>query len=221
MLTKAAVSADARLRRGAAEALRRQPAKLSAELVTPLLSDEDAATREAAADAVLSILVPPAGAAYASSGGVPAQAKVVVPPASASQMASWHDALLQRTNAAPSLRLAAAVFATGDAKADLPLLLAALDKTETTPARREQDATAIGLILSKLPWPEGRAALDKLCGSPVLFAMAAQQFGRAARPVADYLLEPARFKSAVERASGQALKDALEMLAGYSSWERL
>jgi HEAT repeat protein/thiol-disulfide isomerase/thioredoxin len=212
LLTKAAASADARLRRGAAEALGRQPARLAAEIVAPLLADEDAATRAAAAEVVLSIVVPPAGPAAIRRPG--AAAKTNAPPASASQMASWHAAMLQRTNGAPSLPLAAAVFATGDAKADLPLLLAALDKPVTTPARREQDATAIGLIMAKLPWPEGRAALDKFCGSPVLFAMAAQQSGKAAAGAAEYLLEPARFKSAVERASGDTLKGALKILAG-------
>ncbi|HXR07480.1 MAG TPA: hypothetical protein VN765_09130, partial [Candidatus Acidoferrum sp.] len=81
--------------------------------------------------------------------------------------------------------------------------------------RREQEATAIGLILAKLPWPEGKAALDKLCDSPILFAMAAQRNSRAAAGAADYLLEPARFKAALERAGGEALKEALQMLAGY------
>jgi hypothetical protein len=213
LLTKAAASPEARLRRGAAEALRLQPAKLSAELVAPLLADEDPATRAAAADVVLSILVPRASPAVIQRPG--AAAKTNPPPASASQLAAWHAALLQRTNPAPSLRLAAAVFATGDAKADLPLLLAALDKPESAAAPREQDAAAIGLIMAKLPWPEGRAVLDKLCDSPVLFALAAVQNSRAAPAAADYLLEPARFKSAVERASGQALKGALATLAGY------
>ncbi len=218
LLTKAATSPEARLRRGAAEALLRQPANLSSELVAPLLADEDPATRAAAADVVLSILVPPASPGMVSRSG--AAAGTNAPPASASQLASWHAALLQRTNPAPSLRLAAAVFATGDAKMDLPLLLAALDKPEAAPALRDQDAAALGLIMAKLPWPEGRAVLDKLCGSPVLFAMAAQQSGRAASgraapAAADYLLEPARFKSALERASGEPLRDALQILAGY------
>ncbi len=218
LLTKAATSPEARLRLGAAEALLRQPGNLAAELVTPLLADEDAATRAAAADTVLSILVPPARPAMIQRPG--AAAATNPPAASASQLAAWHAALLQRSNAAPSLRLAAAVYATGDPKADLPLLLAALDKDkpETSAGRREQEATAIGLILAKLPWPEGKPALDKLCDSPILFAMAAQRNSGAAPGAADYLLEPARFKAAVERASGEALKEALQMLAGYGSF---
>jgi HEAT repeat protein len=216
LLTKAAASPEVRLRRGAAEALRRQPAKLSAELVAPLLADEDAATRTAAADVVLSILTPPAAPPIVARPGVAVPAKTNSPPASAGQLAAWHAALLQRTNVAPSLSLAAALLATGDPKADWPLVLTALDKDkpEATPARRTQDAKAIELILAKLPWPEGRPVLDKLCGSPILFAIAAQYISRATPAAADYLLEPARFKSAVEPASGEALKAALECLAG-------
>ena len=71
------------------------------------------------------------------------------------------------------------------------------------------------MILARLPWPEGKPVLDKLCGSPILFAIAAQRIGRAAPAAADYLLEPARFKSAVEPASGESLKIALEELTGY------
>jgi HEAT repeat protein/thiol-disulfide isomerase/thioredoxin len=215
LLTKAASSPEVRLRRGAAEALRRQPARLSAELIGPLLSDEDAATRAAAADVVLSILITPASPPVAVRPGAPV--KTNSPPAGADQLAAWHAALLQRTNAAPSLRLVAALLATGDPKKDWPLVLAALDKPETSPARRSQDAEAIGLILAKLPWPEGRPVLDKLSGSPILFVFAAQRSSRAAPAAADYLLEPARFKAAVEPASGETLKAALESVAGYNS----
>jgi hypothetical protein len=94
-------------------------------------------------------------------------------------------------------------------------LLAALEKPELPAARRRQDQAALRLILEKLPWPDGRPVLDKLCASPALFAMAAHQSGRAAPAAADYLLEPARFKAAVEPASGDGLKSALDLLAGY------
>jgi hypothetical protein len=216
LLTKAATSPEAGLRLGAAVALRWLPATLCAELIGPLLADEDAATRAAAADVVLSILTPPAAPPIVARPGVAVPAKTNSPPASASQLAAWHAAMLQRTNVAPSLSLAAALLATGDPRADWPLVLTALDKDkpEATPARRTQDAKAIELILAKLPWPEGRPVLDKLCGSPILFAIAAQYISRATPAAADYLLEPARFKSAVEPASGEALKAALECLAG-------
>jgi hypothetical protein len=81
--------------------------------------------------------------------------------------------------------------------------------------RRQQDLLAMRLILGKLPWPDGRPVLDRLCASPVLFAMAAQQHGQAAPAAADYLMDTARFKSAVEPAAGDALKSSLEFLAGY------
>jgi len=209
LLAKALTAPDARLRRSAAEALRQQPPKLAAELVAPLLCDDDSETRAFAADIVLKILNPPVPVALGSS-----SASVQTNnPASASQIAAWHAALLQRPEAKPSLRAAAALFATGDGKADLPQLLAALEKPELLEARRQQDSLALRLILEKLPWPEGRPVLDRLCASPLLFAMAARENGRAAPAAADYLLEPARFKSAVEPAFGDDLKSSLLFLA--------
>jgi HEAT repeat protein len=213
LLAKAISAPDARLRRSAAEALRQQRSQLAAELVAPLLSDEDTETRALAADIVLKILEPPVPFA-----AVPraAAVKTNVPAASASRMAAWHADLLQRLEPKPRLAVAAALFATGDNKADLPTLLAALEKPELPAARRRQDLAAVRLILEKLPWPDGRPVLDKLCASPALFAMAAQQSGRAAPAAADYLMEPARFKAAVEPVSGDALKGALDLLAGYA-----
>jgi len=214
LLVKALAAPEARLRRSAAEALRQQPVKLAAELVAPLLSDEDGETRASAADIVLKILDPPVPV---STGMQSPTLKTNKPVASASQMASWHAGLLQRLEPKPRLRVAAAVFATGDGKADLPQLLAALEKPELQTARHQQDTLALRLVLEKLPWPEGRPVLDKLCASPVLFSMAARQSGRAAPAAADYLLEPDRFKSAVEMAFGDVLNRSLDFLAGYVS----
>ena len=212
LLGKAITSPDARLRRSAAEALRQQPAKLGAELVAPLLSDEDAETRAIAADVVLKILEPPVPA---SSHSRSPTVTTNNPVAGASQMAAWHAALRQRLEPKPRLQVAAALFATGDGKADLPQLLSALEKPELLATRRQQDSLAMRLILGKLSWPDGRPVVDKLCASPVLFAMAAQQNGQASSAAADYLMDPARFKSAVEPATGDALKSSLEFLAGY------
>jgi len=57
--------------------------------------------------------------------------------------------------------------------------------------------------------------LDKLLASPVWYAQAASQIKRCQPEVADFLLNPARFKSALEPAVGKDLIEALELLAGY------
>src|SRR5207248_2777102 len=90
------------------------------------------------------------------------------------------------------LTVAAALFATGDARADLPRIEKALGNPRSGTQSSRQDAAAVSAIISKLPWPEGKPVLDKLCASPVLFATAASQSKRAAPGVADYLLEPPR-----------------------------
>src|SRR5207249_4378833 len=56
LLTRAASEADPRLRRAVAELLGAQPARLAAAIVGPLLSDQDAETRAAAAGVVLSVI---------------------------------------------------------------------------------------------------------------------------------------------------------------------
>jgi HEAT repeat protein len=212
LLVKAMAAPEARLRRSAAEALRQQPVKLAAELVGPLLSDEDGQTRASAAAIILKILDPPVPITL----GMPfATGKTNKSVVSTNQLASWHAALLQRLEPTPPMPVAAAVFVTGDGKADLPQLLAALDKPELQTARLQQDKLALRLILEKLPWPEGRPVLDKLCASPVLFSIAAQQSGACAPAAADYLLEADRFKSAIEPAFGDDLNRSLDLLAGY------
>jgi len=65
------------------------------------------------------------------------------------------------------------------------------------------------LFLPKLPWPESKPVLDSLARSPLLFAQAAVESGRANPQVAEHLLQPQRVRAAVELASGEDLKMAL------------
>ncbi|MGA9451070.1 MAG: HEAT repeat domain-containing protein [Verrucomicrobiia bacterium] len=221
LLTQAIAATDPRLRHGAAAALEKLSPRLAVQLIGPLLADEDRNTRLAAADAVLRILDHDSGGSlvqrtfFSFSGTT----KTNKPAANAAQIAAWHAAMLQHVEPAPALNLAAAVFATGDGKTDLPMLLVSLEKANVvsnqSPSDQRRDMTAIELALSKLPWPEGRPVLDKLSASPLWFAMAASLNGQGKPGVADYLLDPARFKSAVEPAGGSALSETLELLAGY------
>jgi thioredoxin 1 len=218
LFTRATTATDPRLRHAAAEVLAKASPNLAAELVGPLLADEDPSTRIAAANVVLGILAGKSDSypdmRFSSS------TKTNKTPVTAGQIATWHTAMLQRSEPAPDLAIAAAVFATGDGKADLPLLLASLKKLDPKAAKQRENSAAIAMILSRLSWPEGQPLLDQLCRSPLLFAMAAKGSTRAAPGVADYLLEPSRFKSAVEQAGGEESLAALEVLAGYNYGER-
>ena len=220
MLAQAVAAPDPRLRRSAVEVLGRRSPKLAVPLIGPLLADEDRETRLAAVKVVLRILNEDRGGSSSSTMYLPSSAaKTNKPIASATQTAAWHSAISQHLGPAPDLNLAAAVYATGNAKADLPLLLAALENTNnlSDAGRLNQQAelTAIELIVPKLPWPEGRPVLEKLSASPVRFAMAASQSGRCPPKVSDYLLDPARFKAVLESANGSVLSECLELLAGY------
>jgi hypothetical protein len=198
--------------------LRRSP-KLAAPLVGSLLADEDRETRLAAANVVLRSLNTDRGGSASSTVYFSSSTKTNKPIASAKQTAAWHSAILKRLGPAPDWNLSVAVYATGDAKADLPLLLTALENTNNLSGvgqlNQQAELTGIELIVPELPWPEGRPVLEKLSASPVLFAMAASQCGRCQPKVSDYLLEPARFKAALESANGLVLSECLELLAGY------
>jgi HEAT repeat protein len=221
LLSQAVVATNPRVRRSAAAVLNQRSPKLAAQLVGSLLNDYDRDTRLAAADAVLRILDKDGGGSlttrvfYSNSSSM----RTNQPIASVAQLAAWHRAMLQREEPAPALNLAAAVFATGDGTSDLPMLLAALANTNgaSAPGRlnRTREMIAIGSLMPKLSLPAGRAVLEKLSASPFRFALAASQSKRCKSDVADYLLDPARFKSVVEPASGPVLSDTLGLLAGF------
>jgi thioredoxin 1 len=219
LLKQAIAAADPRLRHGAAEVLGQRSPKLAVELLGLLLADGDRETRWAAANAVLRILdrdeVQLGARRFSSS----SPAKTNQPFASAGQIAAWHTALLQHPEPAPGLCLAAAIFVTGDGHADLPMLAAALNPTNRVagPGRAQQqlDAMAIELVMPKLSLAEGRTVLEKLCAFPIWFAQAASLGGRCKPEVADYLWDPARFRSVVESGNNAELPEALELLAGY------
>ena len=227
LLRRAATASDPRLRRGAAAVLMVKSPRLAADLVAPLLADDDREARLTAANVVLEILdkqrAGPSADRDLDSVGGPAmstaspQEKTNAPSVPAAQIAAWHASMERRPEPNPTLQFAAARYVTGDARAGLPPLLNGLEKTATGFAAKQPDFLAIRAILSKLPWPEGRPALDKLVASPLLFAIAAHETPLAAPAVADYLLEPSRFRAAVEPASGETLSAVLGVLAGYES----
>ena len=221
MLAQAIAAPDVRLRRTAAEVLSRRSPALAAQLVGSLLADEDRETRDIAGNLVLQLLAkqPRNGVVVYSGLGSSSSSENEKPAATAAQIAEWHKLLLQRTNAASELNVAAAVFVTGDGKKDLPVLLAALQNTNTPagPSGPHDDGglTAVQAIVPKLSLPDGLPVLQKLTVSPVRFAQAASLAKRCQPAVADYLLEPARFKAALDPADGAELSAALELLAGY------
>lgn len=227
LITKTAVAKEPRLRQAAAELIGRRPPKLAAPMISPLLADDDNDVRETAAEIALSIMAGERRVAskyginrYATDmeDGSPSRGgKTNKPPVSAEQLASWHEALAKKTGGNPGLGVAAALFATGDGKKDLPLLASALEKLDEKGVRRLATSPALGLILAKLPWPEGKAVVENFCATPALFALATVESEKASAPVMEFLREPARFRATVERAANDDLKGMLQLLLGGSS----
>jgi HEAT repeat protein/thiol-disulfide isomerase/thioredoxin len=218
LLTRATTASDSRIRRAGAAVLARKSVKFAAELVGPLLADEDSKTRALAAGIVLGILNGTSDgssrlAGLSSSSSAKTNKFVVAP----ERLASWHAAIVQRPVTNMDLKLAAAIFATGDGKADLPLIEKTLGQPQNGRSEVAEETKAVNVIVSKLPWPEGKPILDRICASPLMFALAVSQSARASRDVESYLFEPARFRTSLEPAAGEDLKEALSLLAGYNN----
>jgi HEAT repeat protein len=231
LIARAAAEHESRLRQTAAELIGRRPPALAAQLIGPLLADDDAETLNAAAEVALSILAGERRAPskfginrYAVSSeevfvsGGTRSARTNKPPVTTEQLATWHESLSRKAGTAPGVNVAAALFATGDGKSDLALLASSLERLGEKGARRLAASPAVGLILAKLPWPEGREVLEKFCAVPSLFALASSESERAPAAVAEFLREPARFRTAVERATDEELKGMLTRLLGGSTF---
>lgn len=227
-LAQAATESDARLRRAAAEALGAQPAKVSAALVGPLLSDEDGATRSQAAGVVLSVIGGERVVASGSHGayfagwteefdptGSSSQKKTSQtnePPATPEQIAAWHTVLQQKAGATPDALTAAAVYVTGPSNANLPMLQGALERADKAALARFSQSAALAAILPHLPWPAGQAVVERLCGSPALFLRMLGYASKSASSLGEFLFEPAHFLAAVEPASPEELEASLPQL---------
>lgn len=233
LIAKAVKEKESRLRQAVAELIGRRPPALAAQLIGPLLADDEADVRNTAADVALSILAGERRVAskfginrYAVgaeevviSGGVSTRStRTNKPPVNAEQLAAWHDVLSRKAGATPDFNVAAVLFATGDGKSDVLLLASSLERLGEKGARRLAASPAVGLILAKLPWPEGQVVLEKFCSAPSLFALASVECGRASAPVAAFLREPARFRASIERATGEELKGMLQQLLGGSAY---
>ena len=222
MLAQAIAAPDARLRQTAARVLSRRTAKVQAQLVGPLLTDEDPETRRIGASLVLQILGQRKSSRNqmvftgTTSSTTSSTNKFVANP---DQVAEWHQALLQRAGTNVDLNLAAALFVTGDGQKERPILLAALNHPDTNTAEAgTEDAdelSAIQAIMPKLSLPDDQPVLDKLTSTPLAFAQAVRQAKLCQPAVVDFLLTPARFKAAVEPAIGKELSAALNLVAGY------
>jgi HEAT repeat protein len=229
LLSKAASSPDARLRRAAVDLIGMTSPTLAADMIGLLLLDQDSEACGTAAEVVLGILAGRKSGALlggsfgrtdfdsenvVSTSGAPASkaSKTNAPIVSTERLAIWRSNLLQRAGADAGPSVVAALYATGDPKSDLQRLAAAIDKADDKALKRLAASAAMTVIVPKLPWPEGKAVLDAIGHAPQLYVLAAVEHARAKTETADYLLQPAQFLAAVEPAHGDDLKVALQQL---------
>ena len=225
MMTQAIASPDLRVRHTAAQVLERRTPALAAQLVGPLLADEDAEIRQLAAGKLLEILARGTNDSSHNhrfiSGVSASKTETNQPFGTPAQLAAWHQALLQHWGSQPGLNQAAALFATGDGQSDLPMLLAALANTnQESSLHADAEAAAFQALLPKLSLPGGRPVLDKLITSPQRYAQAMVQSRHCQPEITDYLLDSVRFKSVMEPAAGTVLSGVLEIVTSHEYEEK-
>jgi HEAT repeat protein/thiol-disulfide isomerase/thioredoxin len=217
----AAKEPDVKLRRAAAVLLGRLPTKTAAEMIDGPLADNDREVRSATAEMVLWIISgretksPFAGMMGMDEDDLPSRNsagktnELIATPA---RRAAWREAMLKHGSDDADSIVAAAVYVTGDGKADVPLLTKALGKLDSSAAQKLALSPAMTLLLPKLAWPESEPVLQGLTNSPALYAAAASKSFTGAPPIRAYFTNAARLRAVLERASDEELSIALPLV---------
>jgi HEAT repeat protein len=228
-LTQAATETDPRLRRAVADVLGAQPAKVAAAVVDPLLADEDTETRSNAAAVVLSVIGQERAVARNSHGNINEMLELMgmqnstgrqkpavtnEPPTTPKQIAAWHAVLQQKAGATPDALTAAAIYVTGQSNVNLPVLQGALDRADKEVLATFSQSAALAAIIPRLPWPDGKPVVERLCRSPAVFMRMIGYSAKAAPGLRDFLFVPAYFRAAVEPASLEELETTLPQWLG-------
>jgi len=231
VLTKAVASASLQIRRLAAATLANRSYELAAELVTRLLDDAAHQVRSAGASVVLRVAANRWGASRRSRGNdysimnvLNASVQEPLSPRQArarelvKQHAAWRNMLLKRAGESPHPAVALAIYATGDGRTDLPLLLGLLDRPDLkTHFERLDGQETVGLMLRRVPWPEGRAVLEKVCQKPFLHGMALEQLKHATKEAREYLWGSDRILASLTKGDRGDLQRMASQLLGRAS----
>ena len=224
LLAKAAGATDPAIRRATADVLLNRSLGLAAELLTPLLGDKEESVRVSAAAVVVHLVASRWGAEaqgdeihVVGMGGPGGPEEKTDPATLKKQYAEWRKVLLGQRGENPDLRVALALYATGDGKSDVGLLMDVLDRPDLkrTMKRLSQRDTAISLILRKGPWPEIRPFLDKACQDPFMHASMLAQAGKASEPIRDHLLDTNRLVASLERAEADERASLIRLLLSH------
>jgi thioredoxin 1 len=204
LFEKAAADPDLTVRQAAAQGLLARPRTFAGKPAVALLGDADSQVRDTAAMAVLVVLNTDQTASSSSrrSGGLIGsvfggqQQKSGKSIATAEKLAQWHEVLAK--GPVTNVIVATALMATGDGKADLPVFTAALKTADDKQVTQIAQASILGLVLKKAGWPEAKSLIDTLAEHPVFYALAASSALQVPKEMADYILEPKRFVSALQ-----------------------
>jgi HEAT repeat protein/thioredoxin-related protein len=231
VLTSAVTIPDRNVREQLATLLHIAPPALAAEIVGPLIRDDDALVRDEASVIALGIL---SGTGSAPSGSTGLEEEVIIsyggrrtasaktnePPAKPEQIAAWHAALAQRPPSDLSPVATALLFVTGDSNRELPKLVDAVTRAPSRDIEKLASSAALIAIAPRLAWPSSKPLLEQFEQWPALYVQAAAAHSKMPAGAADYLLDPVRFRKTLETASADVLKGALARLLPIGSGQR-
>jgi HEAT repeat protein len=112
----------------------------------------------------------------------------------------WHRQIVEKMGERPGIVEVLASYITGDTRKDLPAVTAAFGRPDLELPQAWRTSTAFTVFLRRLPWPEGREAIETGCRSTGLYCRLLGSCGNAAEGVREYLGAPARVIAAVEGA---------------------
>lgn len=218
------------LRRAAAESLGAQSPGVAAALVGTVLTDSDPETRLAAAAVVLSIIGGERQVVAASSETV-GLSHIVLPSDMETEASSragekarkepwltperlsqWHAALEEEAGRSSNAIPMVAAYVTGSTNVDLPALQRRLGCVDRAGLEKLSRSAAMAALAPRLPWPEGQSIVERLAAHPMLFLKLAACLHKANPGLKDFVLEPARFRAAVDPASPELLQVEMQRL---------
>jgi len=130
----------------------------------------------------------------------------------------WHELIAKRFGDDGPPLAAIAYYATGDGDAGLERLARTLATAELeTLLDGATPADACGVILTRLPWPQGRAVIEAILTRPLVYAAVLRQCKHAGSEARAMLLDPDHVAAQVVAADDRAFDMLADLL--LAGWE--
>lgn len=221
-LTIAAADPDPNLRREVATLISSATFGTITNLVGPLLSDTDEATRSAAARAVLVAVRASDAEAAMRTSTLPDIPELAIGDARSGAprtlqireetLLAWHGALDRDPALDRQFRIALAHYVTGHAPEATAHLTASLGLLKGRELQEVADSGWMTSLMQRLTWPGGRPVVEAFESASVLYALALTSEPPPAEGIRKHLADPERLRSALGPTSQEDAPRVVEIL---------